>query len=45
MKEKLPDIKDKSTKEKINAFINCIEDERKLKRIYKFIKYIFFRNI
>ncbi len=41
---KLPDIQNaKSTREKINAFLDCIENEQTLDRIYRYIKLLFFR--
>lgn len=40
---KLPDLERCiGTKEKIQAYIQSIEDEKLLERIYNFIKYIYF---
>lgn len=39
----MPDIsRCATTKEKIAAFLACIESEELLERIYRFVKYIFF---
>lgn len=40
---RLPDLERcTGTKEKIQAYIEIIEDEKLLERIYNFIKYIYF---
>ena len=40
---KLPDLECcTGTKEKIQAYIQSIDDEKVLERIYNFIKYIYF---
>lgn len=42
---KLPDIQNaKTTREKIDAFLDCIEDKQTLDKIYRYIQLVFFRK-
>ncbi len=41
--EQLPDLRGcASTKEKAFAFLNHIDDTKRLDRIYRFVKYLYF---
>lgn len=41
----IPQIKvNDNTADKIHMFVDCINEEEKLKRIYQFIKYIYFKS-